>query len=109
MSRLRIAVVGAGNWGRNHVRTLVSMPDVELAAICDTDSERRAELARQYQSVLVTDSLDQALDGVDGVVVATPVISHARVAREVLSLPVYPELTQPQRESVVNAIRRFYK
>ena len=29
--------------------------------------------------------------------------------REVLSLPVYPELTQPQRESVVNAIRRFYQ
>ena len=32
-----------------------------------------------------------------------------RASREVLSLPVYPELTQPQRESVVNAIRRFYQ
>lgn len=32
-----------------------------------------------------------------------------RACREVLSLPVYPELTQPQRESVVNAIRRFYQ
>jgi dTDP-4-amino-4,6-dideoxygalactose transaminase len=30
-------------------------------------------------------------------------------SREVLSLPVYPELTQPQRESVVDAIRRFYQ
>ena len=32
-----------------------------------------------------------------------------RASREVLSLPVYPELTQPQRESVVSAIRRFYQ
>ncbi len=32
-----------------------------------------------------------------------------RASREVLSLPVYPELTQPQRESVVDAIRRFYQ
>ena len=103
MSRVRITVVGAGNWGRNHVRTLVSMPDVELAAICDTDSERRAELARQYQSVLVTDSLDQALEGVDGVVVATPVISHARVAQEALRRGLPALIEKPMALSVDEA------
>ncbi len=103
MSRVRIAVVGAGNWGRNHVRTLVSMPDVELAAICDTDGERRAELARQHQSVLVTDSLDQALEGVDGVVVATPVISHARVAREALRRGLPALIEKPMALSVDEA------
>ena len=103
MSRVRITVVGAGNWGRNHVRTLVSMADVELAAICDTDSERRAELARQYQSVLVTDSLDQALDGVDGVVVSTPVISHAQVAREALRRGLPALIEKPMALSVDEA------
>ncbi len=103
MSRVRIAVVGAGNWGRNHVRTLVSMPDVELASICDTDSERRAGLSRQYQSVLVTDSLDQALDGVDGVVLATPVISHARLARETLRRGLPTLIEKPMALSVDEA------
>jgi predicted dehydrogenase len=84
MNNVRLAVVGAGNWGRNHVRTISSMPDVDLTAICDTDETRRAALSRQYPSAVVTDSLDQALESADGVVVATPVTSHVPVAREAL-------------------------
>ena len=41
MSRLKVAVVGAGAWGRNHVRTLAGMADVELVAVCDLDARRR--------------------------------------------------------------------
>ncbi len=65
MTRVRISVIGAGNWGRNHVRTLASMPDVELAAVCDTDDGRRAELSRQYPGVRVTNSVEAAFEGVD--------------------------------------------
>ncbi len=32
-----------------------------------------------------------------------------RAAREVLSLPIYPELTRPQLDTVVGAIREFYQ
>jgi predicted dehydrogenase len=103
MSNVRMAVVGAGNWGRNHVRTITSMSDVELAAVCDTDEKRRAELARQYPSVRVTDSLEQALDGVDGVVVATPVASHVPVAREALSRGLPALVEKPLSLSVAEA------
>ena len=103
MTRVRISVIGAGNWGRNHVRTLASMPDVELAAVCDTDEGRRAELARQYPGVHVTDSLDAALDGVEGVVVATPVLSHLRVAREALGHGLPTLIEKPMAFSVAEA------
>ena len=95
MSVVRIAVVGAGNWGRNHVRTLASMPDLELAAVCDTDDDRRAELSRQYPGVRITESLDEALEGADGVVVATPVVSH------VPALPATSALLGPSMTKVV--------
>ena len=48
MKRPKIAVLGAGNWGRNHVRTLAALADVELAAVCDLDASRREEVERGF-------------------------------------------------------------
>jgi len=31
-----------------------------------------------------------------------------RAAKEVISLPVYPELTDAQRDEVISAVRAFY-
>jgi predicted dehydrogenase len=44
MRRVRIGVIGAGNWGRNHVRTLATMPEVELTSVCDIDPSRQEEI-----------------------------------------------------------------
>ncbi len=46
MSRVRVAVIGAGTWGRNHVRTLASLADAELVAICDASAPRRSPKPR---------------------------------------------------------------
>src|SRR5207244_3887045 len=47
MKKVRIAVVGAGYWGINHVRAFARVPGAELRAVCDPDSAallRAAEL-----------------------------------------------------------------
>jgi dTDP-4-amino-4,6-dideoxygalactose transaminase len=31
-----------------------------------------------------------------------------RASRDVLSLPVYPELSEQQRQAVIDAVREFY-
>lgn len=81
MSRLRVAVIGTGSWGRNHVRTLAALPDVELAALCDIDPARRAAMARQYPGAFVTGSVEEALARAEAVIVATPAATHAALAR----------------------------
>jgi predicted dehydrogenase len=93
MSRVRVAVIGAGSWGRNHVRTVASLPEAELAAVCDLDERRRAEVARQFPGATVTDDLDAALAAADAVVVATPAVHHARLATAAIErgLPVLVE------------------
>jgi len=80
VSRLKVGVVGAGNWGKNHVRTVTGLADAELAAVCDTDPKTRARLARQYPSAHVTADLADFLPGVDAVIVASPAATHAAVA-----------------------------
>jgi len=80
VSRLKLGVVGAGTWGRNHVRTAASLADAELAAVCDTDAQVRGRLQRQYPGAHVTGDLADLLARVDAVVIASPAATHARIA-----------------------------
>ncbi|MCZ6917619.1 MAG: Gfo/Idh/MocA family oxidoreductase [Gemmatimonadetes bacterium] len=110
MNKVRIVVVGAGQWGRNHVRTVASLPGAQLTAVCDLSDDRRKAMAHQYPGVLVSADLDAVLDVADGVVVATPVISHADVARAAMArgLPVLIEkpmaLTVDDAEDLVRRV-----
>jgi predicted dehydrogenase len=93
VTRLRVAVVGAGNWGRNHVRTLATLPDVALTAVCDLDPARLDAVRRLYPSVLTTTSLEEALAQADAVVIASPAAAHAPAATAAIErgLPVLVE------------------
>ncbi len=79
--RLRLGVVGAGAWGRNHVRTAAGLADAELAAVCDTDAKTRDRIARQYPATFVTGDVAALLQRTDAVIVASPAGTHAAVAR----------------------------
>ena len=84
MTRVRLGVIGAGAWGRNHVRTAASTPDGELTAVLDTDAAVRARVARQYPGVWVGTELPELLERVDGVVIASPATTHAPLAQAVI-------------------------
>lgn len=47
-SELRLAVIGAGGWGKNHVRVLADQG--VLSAICDTNEERSREAAARFNT-----------------------------------------------------------
>jgi predicted dehydrogenase len=79
VSRVRVGVIGAGAWGRNHVRTLAAAPGAELACVCDLDPAVRARVAAAHPGVEVTDSVDVLLGRVDAVVVASTARTHAEL------------------------------
>lgn len=56
MSKLGVAVIGIGFWGRNHVRVFSELPQTELKAVCDVNKERVTALANQYKVDAYTDS-----------------------------------------------------
>jgi predicted dehydrogenase len=80
VSRLRLGVIGAGAWGRNHVRTAAGLADAELTAVCDTDPRTRERLTRQYPAVHVTGDVADLLGRVDAVIIASPAKTHAALA-----------------------------
>jgi UDP-2-acetamido-3-amino-2,3-dideoxy-glucuronate N-acetyltransferase len=78
--QLKVAVLGAGGWGRNHVRTWHGLG--ALAVVCDPDPDRRAEVSATYDGVdVVADPADViGRPGIAAVVLATPAPTHADLA-----------------------------
>lgn len=80
---VRVAVVGYGYWGSKHMRVLSSMPGVQVT-IVEQDLERLAEARRSYPAAESATCLDDVLQRVDAVVVATPPSTHAAVGLQAL-------------------------
>lgn len=103
MTRVRVGVIGAGAWGKNHVRTLSSLPETELAAVCDLDAGVRERIARQYPGTFVTDSPAALLSRVEAVVIASTARTHAELGRAALAAGVPALIEKPFALTVADA------
>ena len=74
----RLALIGAGQFGRNHARVIHESADAELVYVVDTDAARAAEVAGQYGALALTDARD-VIGKVDAAVVAVPTMSHEAI------------------------------
>jgi predicted dehydrogenase len=83
---ISIAVVGAGAWGKNHIRVFSEIPNVRLKYICDQDPSKLSSLQKTYsQSKMVSDLTPILQDPeVKGVVVASSATSHYSLSKEIL-------------------------
>lgn len=101
--KLRVAVIGTGNMGRNHVRNYFMLPESELVAIADVNPEAKS-LAEDYKAKFFTDykeMLEEARPDAVSVVVPTPF--HLEVATEVMSRGIHCMLEKPIASSVEEA------
>ena len=103
MSRLKVGVIGAGAWGKNHVRTLAGLPETELTAVCDLDPAVRDRLARQHPSTFVTDSVPALLARVEAVVIASSARTHAEMGRAAVEAGVPALVEKPFALTVPDA------
>jgi predicted dehydrogenase len=80
-----VAITGLGQWGANLARNFNEL--ARLACVCDVSEERLAAAASRYPTARATASFDELLadDAVQAVVVATPVPTHAELARRALA------------------------
>ena len=82
MTRTRIAVAGAGWWSSAiHLPALSADPSVEVVAVIDPSADRRDAAMRSFGIPHAFAELSDALEtlSIDGVIVATPHHTHARL------------------------------
>ena len=62
MNRMGVAVIGTGQWGKNHARVYKELPSTELLAVCDVNAERAQAMAKQYGVKAYVDSTEMLKD-----------------------------------------------
>ncbi|MEA2331062.1 MAG: hypothetical protein QOH58_1200 [Thermoleophilaceae bacterium] len=102
---IRVGVVGLGYWGPNLARNFDRLPDAELAWLCDASEERLAKHGAAFPAARTATSLDDLLadDTLDAVALATPVHTHAALARRVLEAGKHCFVEKPLSQSVEEA------
>ncbi len=107
MQQLKTALIGAGGWGSNILRTLARIDSVRLAYVCDINPERRMALSGQYPGVDFIDDPDIVVKSqdIDAVLIATPAPTHAGLAERFLGAGKAVFVEKPMTLSLKDAER----
>ena len=79
--KIRVAVVGTGEFGRNHARVYREIKGGELVGVFDKNAERAASTAAEFQTKALR-SLDDLPGLADAISVAVPTVEHAAVGED---------------------------
>ena len=100
--RIRVAVVGTGEFGRNHARVYRELGGVELVGVYDRSPERAAAVAKEFQAPALV-SLDDLPGRADAVSVAVPTEAHAEVGCRLLEMGLDVLVEKPMAVDLAEA------
>ncbi len=100
--RIRVAVVGAGEFGRNHARVYSELPGAELVGIVDTNADRAKQVATEFNTQVLP-SIESLTGKVDAASVAVPTAQHAKVGCALLRQGIDVLVEKPMATSIGEA------
>lgn len=92
----RVAVIGVGSMGRNHVRVVSELPDAELVGVADANEAQATAIGQRFNAPAYAD-FRQMLDEQrpEAVTIAVPTILHRQVASEVIGRGIHVLIEKP--------------
>ena len=102
---MKIAVIGTGSMGKNHVRVLKNIPEVNEVIISDInreileDTSKRFGISKKYQNHI--EMLEK--EKPDGVIVATPPGSHKKNVLDVIKYETNVLVEKPIAHTIEDA------
>ena len=103
----RICVIGAGHWGKNHIKTLARLN--ALGGIVDLNENILDSMVSAYPKVRkhvnVSDSL---IVNYDGFVIATPASTHFEIAKILIKAKKHVLIEKPMTLSIEDAEELVY-
>jgi UDP-2-acetamido-3-amino-2,3-dideoxy-glucuronate N-acetyltransferase len=85
MMKTKVAVIGAGYWGKNLIRNFFELG--ALGAICDSNELLKTNYREKYPSVAFVHSYKEILadSSIEGIVLATPAATHFQLAQKAIN------------------------
>ena len=101
MSKLALAMIGVGNWGKNVLRNFASLPNVELKAICDPAAANLQRAAALHPGVPTATDPEAILASkeIAAVAIATPATTHHGIAKKALEAGKHVFVEKPMAMS----------
>lgn len=84
MAKVKVGVIGCGVMGSFHTKTAEASPDAKLIGIFDNDQNKAQEIATKFNTKAFP-SIEQLLENVEAIVIATPTSTHPEIASIVIS------------------------
>ena len=83
---LRLAVIGLGRWGPNHIRVFNAIKDCAVIAAADTVATSRDRITSMFPDITCANNYEEILarPDIDAVVVATPTSTHYKIVKAAL-------------------------
>ena len=111
MSNKKVCVVGAGYWGKNHIRNLNELD--ALGGIVEQKKDLLDQISEQYPDAKTYQNLNEALinEEFTGFTVATPAATHHDIAVQIIKSGKHVLVASPlspsaqTAEDVINACR----
>jgi len=100
--RIRVAVVGAGEFGRNHARVYKQLPQAELVGVVDINSERAATVAAEFGTTALP-GIGALAGRVDAVSLAVPTALHSNIGCALLRQDIDVLVEKPMAASLSEA------
>jgi predicted dehydrogenase len=100
--KISIAVIGVGQYGRNHARELKRVEGAELVGVYDILPERRREVAAEL-GVREFQTLDETLGAVRAASIVIPTRDHGSIARQAFAKGVDVLVEKPITRTVEEA------
>ena len=95
----RVCVIGAGYWGKNHIRTLNQLG--ALKGIVESNPKVLSLLSNEYPDVPFYENINLALkEDYDGFTVATPSESHYNLSKQIISAGKHVLIEKPMALSI---------
>ena len=100
--KVRVAVVGAGEFGRNHARVYRELEGAELVGILDTQQSRADAMAAEFQTQTFR-ALEDLPGRADAASVAVPTVDHAAVGCRLMAMGLDVLVEKPMAVNLVEA------
>ena len=98
----RVAVAGAGAFGKNHLRVIHQSEHAALAGVYDPDAGRAALAAEPYGCRIFA-SLDELAESADAVVIAAPTVTHSKIGCKLMEAGLDVMVEKPIAHTLVAA------
>ena len=95
----KVCVVGAGYWGKNHIRTLNELG--ALKGVVEPNTKLLSSLSKEYPNVSFYENVSLALkENFDGFTIATPAESHYNISKQIISAGKHILIEKPMALSI---------